>query len=211
MPAIGLSGFGKVGKTTAAQYIEQTYGFERRHIATPLRAMAAALLKANGISDEMIHRYLEGDLKDGVIIPELGVTSRQLQVSLGTEWGRKMINPDLWAETWKRSVKDGEMVMNDSVRFANEEKVITDLKGINILIERDGTGPIAWKRFFKKLGPFLYRTFGWLGGAHDSERTDRLSPTYRIKNNGSMAELYHKIDEIMLGLGYYPQRMIPGE
>src|SRR5436190_14270704 len=88
---IGLSGFAQSGKTTAALYLEQKYGIRRKHIAEPLRAMLAVLLKANGMKDSMITRYLEGDLKE-TVIPELGVTSRYAQITIGTEWGRNLIN-----------------------------------------------------------------------------------------------------------------------
>jgi hypothetical protein len=67
----------------------------------------AVLLQANGMSSDMITRYLEGDLKEQ-LIPELGVTSRYAQITIGTEWGRKLIGEDLWANTWERGIADGE-------------------------------------------------------------------------------------------------------
>lgn len=196
--AIGLSGFAQTGKTTAANYIEQNYGFERKHIAEPLRAMLATLLKINGVCDEMITRYLVGDLKDGVIIPELGCTSRWAQQALGTQWGRKLINPALWSDTWRRTAGT-DKVMNDSVRFLNEEDAIRELGGFTILIERPGTGPNAYKggRVGAWLGQRLYRWFGKTWLAHESERPDLLNPTYRILNDGTLEDLYRAIDGIM--------------
>lgn len=97
--AIGISGFAQSGKTTVANYIEERYGFERKHIAEPLRDMIVPLLRANGVAEDLIPRYLTGDLKEEVI-PEIGVSSRSLQISLGTRWGREAVSRDLWAVTW---------------------------------------------------------------------------------------------------------------
>ncbi|WP_298952048.1 hypothetical protein [uncultured Methylobacterium sp.] len=197
MRAIGLSGFAQSGKTTAARYIEERYGFERRHIAEPLRAMLAVLMRANGISDEMIDRYLVGDLKDGVVIPELGVTSRQLQITLGTEWGRTHVGENVWVDTWGRGIEPGGRAMNDSVRFPNEEVGIRALGGLTILVDRAGTRPAKFK--WGRLGEALYDWFGVMWGVHDSERIDRLKPDFVIRNDGSIEDLHRAIDTIMAG------------
>jgi hypothetical protein len=188
---IGLSGFAGSGKTAAAQHIEKQWGFQRRHIAEPLRRMLASLMRDNGISDEMIDRYLTGDLKDGVIIPELGVTSRDLQITLGTEWGRTYVGDDLWVNTWHRGIKPGERVMNDSVRFPNEERAIQQDNGITFLIERPGTGPA---KFTGRWGKPLYKATGLMWGVHPSERIDLLNPSFRIVNDGTLDDLYRRID-----------------
>jgi hypothetical protein len=195
MRVIGLSGFAQSGKTTAAKYIEEKYGFERRHIAEPLRAMLATLMRANNIPDDMIDRYLVGDLKDGIVIPEFRQTSRRLQITLGTEWGRECVNPNLWVDTWHRGIGPGQKAMNDSVRFPNEERAIQDDDGITIMISRKGTGPGAFK--WGAAGRWLYKLTGLMWGVHDSERTDRLNPTVTIDNDGTLEELYAAIDEAM--------------
>lgn len=192
--AIGLSGFAQAGKTAVATYIEQKYGVRRQHIAEPLRDMLRTLLRRFNIDEALIEEYLTGSLKEEVI-PELGVTSRHAQITIGTEWGRNLIDNDLWARLWAIEAKF-QAAMNDSVRFLNEERVIqSDLGGFTILIKRAGTGPIAFK--WGWLGRLLYRWFGVLWGAHDSERVDRLNPTYVVENNGTLDDLYRKIDDIM--------------
>jgi hypothetical protein len=204
MTVVGLSGFAQSGKTTAALYLEEKYGIRRKHIAEPLRAMLAVLLKANGMKDSMITRYLEGDLKEQVI-PELGVTSRYAQITIGTEWGRNLINPDLWANTWARGIHDGENVMNDSVRFPNEHKAITGLGGITILIKRPGTRPAKFK--WGKIGEFLFDRFGLMWGVHDSERIDRIKADFVVHNDSSVEQLYADLDEVMARHFKQVQRM----
>jgi hypothetical protein len=193
--AIGLSGFAKSGKTTAAEYLESRYGYERRHIAEPLRDMLRVLLRRHRYDEALIDRYLTGDLKEEVI-PALGVTSRHAQITLGTEWGRVQIDPALWSRTWAVENADRGQVMNDSVRFPNEETAIRqDLGGFTILITRPGTKPVAFK--WGVAGRVLYKLFGCMWGVHDSERTDRLDPDYVIENDGTLEELYAELDFIM--------------
>jgi hypothetical protein len=194
MTVIGLSGFAQSGKTTAALYLEKKYGVRRKHIAEPLRAMLAVLLQANGMSSDMISRYLEGDLKESMI-PELGVTSRYAQITLGTEWGRQLINEDLWADTWAAGVADGESVMNDSVRFPNEATAIRSLGGVVIMIKRPGTKPAKFN--WGKFGEFLYDKLGIMWGVHPSERIDLIRPDFIIHNDGSVEELYADLDKAM--------------
>lgn len=198
---IGLSGFAKSGKTTAAVYIETKYGIPRRHIAEPLRDMLRPLLIANGVPIDMIDRYLTGDLKEEVI-PEIGCTSRHLQITLGTEWGRVCITPRLWSRTWRRMWAGHGNAMNDSVRFVDEQEEIKGAGGFTILIKRPGTEPIAWR--WGWIGKLLYRATGKLWGAHDSERPDRLTPTVIINNNGSRGHLYRQIDFAMAMHGVRP-------
>lgn len=209
--AIGLSGYASSGKTTAALYIEKVYGFERRHIAEPLRAMLAVLLKANGLTDQLITRYLTGDLKENVI-PELGVTSRYAQITIGTEWGRDLISPDIWAKTWARGIGPGSApVMNDSVRFPNEEAVIQqDMGGFTILIDRPGTKPVKFNggAWLSKANRWLYERLGYMGGVHGSERIDLLQPDYVIENDGDISDLYIAIDDIMELEGIRPVKSL---
>jgi len=194
--AIGISGFAKAGKTTVAEYIERRYGVKRLHVAEPLRDMLRVLLRANGVAEDMIERYLTGDLKDGVVIPEIGRTSRELQITLGTEWGRECVHPNLWAKTWSRCASPFFAVMNDSVRFPNEEDVIRgELGGLTILVERFDTHPVSYK--WGAVGRWLYNVFGCMWGVHDSERTDRLNPDFILRNNGSLEELFERVDEII--------------
>jgi hypothetical protein len=195
MTVVGLAGFAQSGKTTAALHLEKKYSIRRKHIAEPLRAMLAVLLQANGMSSDMITRYLEGDLKEQ-LIPELGVTSRYAQITIGTEWGRKLIGEDLWANTWERGIADGESVMNDSVRFPNEAEAIRRRGGVVIMIKRPGTKPAKFK--WGKLGEFLYDKLGLLWGVHDSERIDRIKPDFIIHNDSSVEQLYADLDMAMV-------------
>jgi len=198
MPPLGLSGFAGTGKTEAAKYIESAWGYQRLHIAEPLRRMLASLLREYNYSDFEIERYLTGDLKEEVI-PEFGATSRHMQITLGTEWMREQVDEGGWAKLWAYQARmTPHAAMNDSVRFPNEEDSIHGEKGFTILIVRPGTAPAKWK--WRRLGPLIYRLTGKLWGAHDSERTDRLRPDFTIVNDGTKTELHNKIAAVMYAI-----------
>lgn len=202
--AIGLSGFAQTGKTAVANYIESRYGFVRQHIAEPLRDMLRTLLRRFRMDEALIDRYLTGDLKEDVI-PCLGVTSRHAQITIGTEWGRELIDQDLWARLWAVEAYGAEETkrMNDSVRFRNEEAAIQqELGGFTIMIERPGTGPVAFTGW-KWLSRQLYK-LGIMWGVHPSERVDLLDPDYVVVNDGTLEDLYEQIDGIMAQEGIVP-------
>jgi len=199
-PPIGISGYAGSGKTTVADYITSRYGYQKRHIAEPLRRMLRSLLTDFGMAPEEITEYLTGSLKEQVI-PCLGVTSRRAQITLGTEWGRKQVHPDLWASLWSLQA-EGKADMNDSVRFPNEEDAIRRSHGITILVTRPGTGPAAFR--WGAFGRWLHRTFGIMWGVHDSERVDRLNPDYVIVNDGSLEILRAKVDSVMTDIAFSP-------
>jgi hypothetical protein len=155
--------------------------------------MLAVLLQANGMKSDEITEYLEGSKKEQVI-PCLGVTSRYAQITIGTEWGRELINQNLWANTWAAGVKDGESVMNDSVRFPNEAAAIRQLGGVVIMIKRPGTKPAKFKH---KLGEFLYDKFGIMWGVHPSERIDLIKPDFIIHNDADVETMYADLDKAM--------------
>jgi len=195
--AIGISGFASAGKTTVANILETQFGYQRRHIAEPLRDMLRVLLRHHKMSDTSIDRYLTGDLKEAVI-PCLGVTSRHAQITLGTEWGRKRIDDDLWVRTWDAGITGIDRVMNDSVRFPNEAAAIRARHGITLMVKRPGTHPVAFR--WGIVGRWLYCWFGIMWGVHDSERTDRISADFVILNDGREADLEAKVWDIMMKL-----------
>lgn len=193
IPAIGLSGFASSGKTTVARHIEQRWGLTRLHIADPLRDMLAPLYAVFGVADP--EEYLTGARKEQPV-PGIGVTSRQMQISLGTEWGRHQVRDDLWVRAWQeRAAAIGGGVMNDSVRFPNEETAIREMGGFTILICRETCEPAAYR--WGWIGKVLYDALGLMWGVHPSERIDRLSPDYELDNNSTIGDLLDRVDQII--------------
>jgi hypothetical protein len=113
--------------------------------AEPLKAMLRALLAAQGLTPAIIARMIDGDLKE-MPVPFLnGRSPRYAMQTLGTEWGRELIHPDLWidiaCERITTARRRGANVVVDDCRFPNEAAMLADLGARFIRIEgRGGIG-----------------------------------------------------------------------
>lgn len=134
---IGLSGLAGSGKSEVAAILVNEFGFTRVKFADPLKNMLRTLMRDMGYCEDDIERHVEGDLKEA-IIPEIGVTMRHLMVTLGTEWGRDAVHPDLWTRLWAASADNHTDVVVDDVRFVNEVDLIRERGGVVWRVERPG-------------------------------------------------------------------------
>lgn len=114
------------GKSTVAKYLKQKYGYQVVSFATPLKRMATQFLHAMGYSPFEI----DGFLSEGksTRLAEITVDTRHILQTLGTEWGRDCIHPDVWVLCWKRQVNSflqmGIPVVCDDLRFINEYRAL---------------------------------------------------------------------------------------
>jgi hypothetical protein len=113
VPLIGIAGRARSGKDTVANFIIAAIGGYRYSFADPIRAMLVPL----GV--DMNDPYWQARKED--IIPALGVSPRRMMQTLGTEWGRNLINPDLWIIlAHQRLLQNGPGMVIPDVRFENE-------------------------------------------------------------------------------------------
>lgn len=124
------------GKTTIAK-IAQAHGYSLVPFAEPLKLMLAPLLSGLGYTDLEVHRFLHEKKEE--LIPELNITTRAMLQTLGTEWGRTCISPDVWLRHWKVRASKCERVVVDDVRFVNEAELIREMGGEVWLVRRPGT------------------------------------------------------------------------
>lgn len=132
------------GKSTFAQALLED-GFVRVPFAGTLKAMARLLLEAIGYGPELVDELLS--VRKEVPLDALdGVTTRHLLQTLGTEWGRQLIHPEVWLRCWQgqveRHLAAGVSVVADDVRFANEAQAIEEMPGGVMVRIRRPTGPI---------------------------------------------------------------------
>lgn len=140
---VGLAGPAGVGKSTLAARLTATVApvaVRRMSFADPLRDM----LRALGVPETAI----VGDLraKERPCDELLGQTGRHAMRTLGTEWGRKTIHPDLWVAAWERRLAETleSVVVIDDVRFDNEAAAIRRAGGVVIRLRRAlTTTPLA--------------------------------------------------------------------
>ncbi len=120
------------GKSTVAKMLAGvTFSF-----ADPLRNFVARTLTSLGHDGFGLVRNNKEQKIAGI-----GVTPRQMMQTLGTEWGRSCVHPEIWvmiaeseAKNWLRSVD----VTFDDVRFPNEVEMIRRLGGDVWLVDRPG-------------------------------------------------------------------------
>lgn len=173
---IGLAGKARHGKDTVADYLVQHHGFVRLAYADAIRDMLECGL---GIEP----RYLTTDKE--AFIPWLGVTGRHLMQTLGTEWGRSHVRPDLWRLLLARKIDaladDADRIVISDVRFRNEADWVRDaLRGSLWHIYRPGLA-------------------GGPSGDHASEAGITIYPgeRYLINKEGDFAYLYDAIEDIL--------------
>lgn len=174
---VALSGAAGSGKTTAADYLIEHYGYHRIKFAEPIKDM----LRAIGLT----HEQIEGRYKESPSYILCGRTPRYVMQTLGTEWGRDLIGVDLWVNLWQRRVTamaaerpDARFVVDD-MRFPNELAAVQQLGGTRITVHRP--------------------TVSGLAGDHVSESALPADPHAKlILNDGDLAQLHHRVLHALL-------------
>ena len=175
---ISFKGYKESGKTAAAMYLEEKHGFKRMNFKDAL----VLELKQNfpDLLDALSEQY-------GLTIDELFVEKptlvRKLMQNYGTDV-RRGDKESYWIEQWillARNHQEKNIVVDD-VRFINEAKMVrnaADAFGTNAIvidITRDGKE----------------------GDTHISENEQKYIPfDVTITNDGTLTDLYNKIDEIV--------------
>ena len=134
---IGLIALKGTGKTTTAEAIKDLventgYTCARLPMASPLKEGVKTLFSWDD-------RHVYGDLKQEVC-PSIGVTPRYAQQTLGTEWGRGLIDTNVWPKAMQRLIEtkhqDTDVVVVDDIRFDNEVEWVQRMGGVNVLLTR---------------------------------------------------------------------------
>jgi len=169
---IGLAGRAGSGKNTVAKMIQRacpSRGGRTRTLtlafADPIKAMLSTGLAG------LANAELTLDNKERPI-PALGKSPRELLQTLGTEWGRGMVHPDLWVKIAMERV--------DHYRFHNPI-IITDVRYQNEAAAIRQRGGQIWH---------INRPDARAVNPHSSERQELLMPgDININNNGSLDDL----------------------
>lgn len=130
---IGIVGHKRSGKDTFARHIQGVHGGQVLQFAAPIKKMLS-----EGLGIPLTDPLWEEDKEQP--IPWLGVSTRKLMQTLGTEWGREIIHPEFWTKLLERSLIPNIVpVIVSDVRFPNEQHWIKKHGGILIGINRLGT------------------------------------------------------------------------
>lgn len=165
MKLIGIAGKARSGKDTAAQYLLNKLGADwySASFADPMKEM----LNVIGVDT--------GDNFKDLPVNQYGVSTRYMLQTLGTEWGRNLIDSNFWVDVFA-NMNAYQCVIVPDVRFENEADLIREF---GFLIHIKGRGGID--------------------GDHVSEQALTVKPgDIVIANNGTLPELYAKLDSIDL-------------
>jgi len=167
---IGIHGKARAGKDTVASFILSARGGYVYSFADPIRAML------KGIGVDMDEPYWQAHKED--VIEVLGASPRKLMQTLGTEWGRNLINPDLWLILAKqRLLNYGPGMIIPDVRFENEAAWVRSQGGTLIHVERPGSEKVA---------------------AHSSEAGVKfVEGDIKIVNGGTLEDLQRTVHEVL--------------
>lgn len=201
MRLVGVTGLARSGKDHASDYLAKHMRLHKYAFAEPLKTMLKSVFGDH---------FHEGD-RSG-ICPETCKSYRVMMQTLGTEWGREMMNPQVWvnlvAKRWREveagchMVQEGRdhtgykgyiaegMVLSD-VRFDSEAEWIQLNSGVILEIVRPE---------HKSLVEKVKKVVGLEG--HQSERgISRHYITHTIVNDGTLVDFDIKlmglVDELL--------------
>jgi len=182
---LGLAAKKQHGKDTMADWLRIMEGFIPLSFADPMKRSGAASL---GTTPDVLEPYKEDPnfrIQAGVVYEELGmvdpiidITVRQFYQYVGTQAHREI--PEFGDRVWVDMMNDkvaqvGRYVITDA-RFENEQREVKALGGYVVQIDRAGMPN---------------------SDSHASEQVDHGLADYVIQNDGTLAEFYAKIDEVL--------------
>lgn len=126
---VGIAGPAGAGKDTVADIIIDLYGGSKASFALPLKLGLSAMLGADFV-------HMGRDEKE-TPMEDLGITPRRLMQTLGTEWGRQLVDESIWVKALDRHIRQnpGFYVVPDT-RFTNEVSWVKGRGGLMVYVDR---------------------------------------------------------------------------
>jgi len=164
---IGIAGPAHCGKDTAADYLlKHLTSYNKASFADPMKTMLGVGL---GLTKEQLY----GDQKEA---PDsrYGCSPRHMMQTIGTEWGRNLIDPDIWVKAMEHHIHVHTIIPD--VRFENEAAFIRDRGMLIHIVGRDQD----------------------IGSNHTSEAgVEITSDDTIIVNDGSLGVMYKQLNAIV--------------
>jgi energy-coupling factor transporter ATP-binding protein EcfA2 len=127
---IGLTGLKGCGKSTVASILKKI-GYAEYSFAQPMKEALAVM---TGLDYQVFDSQ---ETKEVPLAQFGGVTPRHMMQTLGTEWGRQMIQSDFWLMIAEQRLFNLKKVVVSDIRFENEASLIRKMGGVVIHIERN--------------------------------------------------------------------------
>jgi hypothetical protein len=175
---IGIAGWARAGKDTAADHLVEAQGYEKMSFAAPMKEALYKLnprITVDGVMGVPLNVGVDVYGWDG--LKEHGPEIRTLLQRFGTEVGRQTWGEDFWVDAAIDKIQDGTKVVFADVRFPNEADAIKKMGGEVWRINRTGVGP---------------------ANDHISEHAlDDYDFDKVIDNYGTLSVLYEKIENLI--------------
>ena len=140
---IGLSGYARSGKDTAADRLVSKHGFSQYSFAAPMKEAMYILNPIVG--SDSIGPFKYKNLVDTYGLDKAKESNpeiRRLLQVFGTEVGRNMFGENFWVDLALNKINVDKAVISD-VRFKNEADAIKKAGGKVWRINRNGVGPVT--------------------------------------------------------------------
>lgn len=173
---IGLGYKARSGKDTIGNWLDDMRDFNSTCFAHSLKEAVKILY---GWTDEHVY----GELKE-VIDPFWEQSPREVMQKFGTEACRQNLRDDIWVKSVEKRIsgaKDANWVITDC-RFPNEADFVHSVGGFMIMLDRDVEGLITLNASKHASETAMDEYKGW---------------DFTIKNNGTISELFGKVDQIL--------------
>lgn len=130
MQIVGIHGKARAGKTSVARWLGDKRNAFQASFADPIKeTLIGMFCLSYGLSWE----HFENPTLKEQALPGLGRSPRFLAQTLGTEWGRALVNDDLWVMLLEQRLrgqlvwgKYGQMIVIADVRFENEARWVRE-------------------------------------------------------------------------------------
>lgn len=136
---IGLSGWARSGKDTAADHVVEKYGYTKFSFASPMKEAMYRLNPRITVNETPNTALRVGiDVYGWEGLKERSPDVRGLLQRFGTEVGREMFGEDFWVNYALDSIPDGAKAVIADVRYPNEADAIRKLGGKVVRVRRNG-------------------------------------------------------------------------
>jgi hypothetical protein len=144
---IGVNGYARSGKDTAAGFLVERYGYTQAAWADVLRECARAVNPIIGFDwlgpvrwHQVFDEFGYEGAKDH---PEYGAEFRRVMLTIGTEMGRNILGENTWVNAALDRLDPKRRYVFSDTRFPNEAEAVTTSGGIVVRINRPGIGPVT--------------------------------------------------------------------
>jgi hypothetical protein len=173
---IGITGKARSGKDTIGKWFAQHRNGFVTHFAAPIKECICAAFS-------LPYDIWSDELKE-LPVPGLGKTPRYLAQTLGTEWGRNLVDGNVWLWAIEQRLRSSKIwyldrctIVIPDARFENEAKWIRDNGGLLLHVTRDGAGA----------------NNGVANHASEAGIAPKAGDLL-IENNSSVVDLYERLD-----------------